>query len=546
MQALKAQFDPTGTLNPGRFLGRHLTRSSTLDSRLPAPKETTPAMAVTEPEITTPHGVTAAESPGLQGFLNERDYEALVKCVHCGLCLNQCPTYRANGLEPDSPRGRLYLIRAVSEGTLPVTDEVVDHLQLCLVCRACETACPSNVQFGQVMEAARHELLQHHSSRKRKVASWLAFRYLFPAPHRLKARRAGCCASTSAAPCPAVLGWARRRSLVPRPLRRLVTMEQLAPPLSERFFEPPTERVPAQGERRYTVGMISGCIMPLAFAPTNEATVRVLTANGCDVILPRAQRCCGALAAHSGDARRLADLARANIDAFEALRPRPPGQHRHQRRRLRRAAQELRPPPAGRPALRRARRPLRREGGGRLRVPRPGRAHRPPGRGAAHGHLPGRLPPGARAEGAQPAPRAAPLHPRPRPGGDAGPRPLLWQRRDLQHRPAGDEPAGAGRQDGERPGHGHGLRRGRQPRLPAAAQPGAEAARAPGRRRCTWSTCWTSPSARRTAAQRRDAGSDGAAPGDRPTPSRPSGASTPDAGAASPAPAPRSAAPAPG
>jgi glycolate dehydrogenase iron-sulfur subunit len=275
-------------------------------------------MAVTEPEITTPHGVTAAESPGLQGFLNERDYEALVKCVHCGLCLNQCPTYRANGLEPDSPRGRLYLIRAVSEGTLPVTDEVVDHLQLCLVCRACETACPSNVQFGQVMEAARHELLEHHASRKRKIASWLAFRYLFPAPHRLKAV-GQLLRFYQRSPMPAVLAWARGHNLVPAPLRRLVTMEQLAPPLSERFFEPQTERVPATAERRFTVGMISGCIMPLAFAPTNEATVRVLTANGCDVILPRAQRCCGALAAHSGDGDASNDLARANIDAFEAF-----------------------------------------------------------------------------------------------------------------------------------------------------------------------------------------------------------------------------------
>jgi glycolate oxidase iron-sulfur subunit len=275
-------------------------------------------MAVTEPEIITPHGVTAAESPGLQGFLSERDYEALVKCVHCGLCLNQCPTYRANGLEPDSPRGRLYLIRAVSEGTLPVTDEVVDHLQLCLVCRACETACPSNVQFGQVMEAARHELLAHHSSRKRKIASWLAFRYLFPAPHRLKAV-GQLLRLYQRSPLPALLAWARGRNLVPAPLRRLVTMEQLAPPLSERFFEPPTERIPASTARRFTVGMISGCIMPLAFAPTNEATVRVLTANGCDVILPRAQRCCGALAAHSGDGDASNDLARANIDAFEAF-----------------------------------------------------------------------------------------------------------------------------------------------------------------------------------------------------------------------------------
>src|ERR687895_65753 len=129
----------------------------------PYRKETHHPMAVTEPEITTPHGVTAAESPGLQGFLSPMDYEALVKCVHCGLCLNECPTYRVNGLEPDSPRGRLYLIRAVSEGTLPVSEDVVEHLQRCLVCRSCETACPSNVQFGQVMEAARHSLLQDYA-----------------------------------------------------------------------------------------------------------------------------------------------------------------------------------------------------------------------------------------------------------------------------------------------------------------------------------------------------------------------------------------------
>jgi Fe-S oxidoreductase len=262
------------------------------------------------------HGALPLGQPrGLQGFLSERDYEALVKCVHCGLCLNQCPTYRANGLEPDSPRGRLYLIRAVSEGALPVTDDVVEHLQLCLVCRACETACPSNMQFGQVMEAARHSLLQRHSSWRRRLLTWLAFRQLFPYPGRLKLL-ARLLRRYQRSPLPRLVQWLARAGVLPR---RLAVMEQMAPPLSDRFFEPATERVPAQGERRFTVGMISGCIMPLAFASTNEATVRVLTANGCDVIIPRAQRCCGALAAHSGDADASAALARANIDAFEAF-----------------------------------------------------------------------------------------------------------------------------------------------------------------------------------------------------------------------------------
>ena len=273
-------------------------------------------MAVTEPTITTQHHVTVAESPGLQGFLSERDYEALVKCVHCGLCLNECPTYRANGLEPDSPRGRLYLIRAVSEGTLPVTDDVVDHLQKCLVCRACETACPSNVQFGQVMEAARHELLERHATPKRRFLSWLAFRQLFPYPSRLKL--VGTMLRVyQRSPLPFITDLLARARILPA---RLSVMEKMAPRLSNRFFEiPRTQMVPARGERRHSVGMIAGCIMPLAFAETNDATVRVLTANGCDVILPAAQRCCGALAAHSGDADATADLARANIDAFEAF-----------------------------------------------------------------------------------------------------------------------------------------------------------------------------------------------------------------------------------
>ena len=271
-------------------------------------------MAVTTPEVGTQHGVTVAESPGLKGFLKPLDYEALVKCVHCGLCLNECPTYRVNGLEPDSPRGRLYLIRAVSEGSLPVTDDVVEHLQRCLVCRSCETACPSNVQFGQVMEAARHELLKDYTRPKRRFLSWLAFRQLFPYPGRLKLV-ATLLRLYQRSPLPAVTALLGRLKLLPA---RLVVMEKMSPPLSDRFFEiPETERVPAARERRFTVGMIAGCIMPLAFADTNAATVRVLTANGCDVILPKAQRCCGALAAHSGDADASADLARANIDAFE-------------------------------------------------------------------------------------------------------------------------------------------------------------------------------------------------------------------------------------
>lgn len=254
-------------------------------------------------------------SPGLQGFIGEEDYEALVKCVHCGLCLNECPTYRANGLEPDSPRGRLYLIRAVAEGTLPLTDEVEHHLDQCLVCRACETACPSNVQFGQVMEAARHSILEDHGSPQRRFLTRLAFRHLFPHPNRLELV-GRIVRWYQRSPLPTLVQRAAGLGLFPR---RLALMERMAPRLSDSFFAgPPSEVVPATTTRRSTVGMVSGCIMPLAFAPTNEATVRVLTANGCDVVIPKTQKCCGALAAHAGDEDSAASMARANIDAFEA------------------------------------------------------------------------------------------------------------------------------------------------------------------------------------------------------------------------------------
>ena len=274
------------------------------------------ATDVLSPEIHADLPLThVPPSPGLQGFIGEDDYEALVKCVHCGLCLNECPTYRANGLEPDSPRGRLYLIRSVAEGTLPLTDEVEHHLDQCLVCRACETACPSNVQFGQVMEAARHAILTEHASPQRRTLTRLAFRHLFPHPDRLEAV-GRVVRWYQRSPLPNLVQRAARLGLIPK---RLAVMERMAPRLNDTFFSgPPSEIAPAVGTRRFTVAMVSGCIMPLAFAPTNNATVRVLTANGCDVVIPQAQRCCGALAAHAGDEDSAASMARANIDAFEA------------------------------------------------------------------------------------------------------------------------------------------------------------------------------------------------------------------------------------
>ena len=144
-------------------------------------------MAVAEHPQPAGHGEAGEADPlaALQGFLTPTDYDALTKCVHCGLCLNVCPTYRQNGLEADSPRGRLYLMRAVAEGDLDFSAAVNDHLQLCLQCRACETACPSNVHFGQVMEGARATILDEESTRLRRVLTWAVFGQLFAYPTRL-------------------------------------------------------------------------------------------------------------------------------------------------------------------------------------------------------------------------------------------------------------------------------------------------------------------------------------------------------------------------
>ena len=273
-------------------------------------------MAVAEHPQPAGHGEAAEADPlaALQGFLTPTDYDALTKCVHCGLCLNVCPTYRQNGLEADSPRGRLYLMRAVAEGDLDFSSAVNDHLQLCLQCRACETACPSNVHFGQVMEGARATILDEESTRLRRVLTWAVFGQLFAYPARLVLlgmllrfyQRSG---------VQAIVRWIMGQAWVPPRLR---LMEQMLPQLSRRFFSaPPGEIIPAQSERRYRVGMIGGCIMPLAFAETNEATVRVLTANGCEVVIPEAQRCCGALQAHAGAQEEARRVARLNVDAFE-------------------------------------------------------------------------------------------------------------------------------------------------------------------------------------------------------------------------------------
>jgi len=232
------------------------------------------------------------------------------KCIQCGFCLPHCPTYRLLGIEPESPRGRIHLIEAAAQGRIPIDDRFEEHVYVCLGCRACETACPAGVKFGTIIEAARVEIGPTGSP----LARWLTLavlRHLMPFPARLRAaavllrlyQRSG------------LGGLARALHLMPR---RLAEMESLLPQIPSRFFAPSLDVYPAVGARRARVGLFSGCVMSLLFADLNEATIRVLQRNGCDVVVPRNQGCCAALNIHNGERAAAQRMARRNIETFLA------------------------------------------------------------------------------------------------------------------------------------------------------------------------------------------------------------------------------------
>ncbi len=237
----------------------------------------------------------------------------LDRCIHCGLCLNACPTYRELGLEMDSPRGRIYQMVHVAEGRRRIDDSYIRHIDLCLACRGCETACPSGVQYGRLVEAARAQI---EAVRKRpRLVEWFrrfAFSRLLPSRGWLQAAGAALYLYQASG-----LQRAVRASGILRLFGKLYYLEALAPHAQAPFFFGSIGRVfPAQGETRYRVGFLAGCIANVSFARLNEATVRVLQANGCEVTVPAGQTCCGALHVHSGLREEARRLARRNIDAF--------------------------------------------------------------------------------------------------------------------------------------------------------------------------------------------------------------------------------------
>ena len=243
------------------------------------------------------------------------DPALVADCVHCGFCLPTCPTYLLWGRETDSPRGRIALIKGGLAGETTITDRFIHHFDTCLGCMACVTACPSGVQYDKLIEATRPQIeRQGDRTLGDRLFRQIIFG-LFPYPGRLRLA--------------AVTLWAYQRLGLQQLVRatgllhllpaRLRAMEAVLPAVSlRRAWSNPPVRVPASGERRRRVGLLLGCVQRVFFDEVNAATIRVLAAEGCEVVIPRSQGCCGALMLHSGLEADAAEMARRFIDAFEA------------------------------------------------------------------------------------------------------------------------------------------------------------------------------------------------------------------------------------
>ncbi len=239
--------------------------------------------------------------------------EDLYKCVHCGFCLQACPTYVETGLETESPRGRIALMKAVRSGRIGITDSVIQHWELCIQCRACEAACPSGVPYGRMIEATMAETARQRStSSVSRLVSAAALNHLLPHQRRLSMVVAAARLYRKSGLHGAVR---KLRLLKPFP-RALSDLHDAMPDMSKRVFAARGQVIPAHGKERARVGLLSGCVMPLVHGPQMESVVSVLSRNGCEVVIPNGQVCCGAIHSHVGDLEQARRLARSNIEAF--------------------------------------------------------------------------------------------------------------------------------------------------------------------------------------------------------------------------------------
>ena len=250
-------------------------------------------------------GAFDAHHPPASGLINE--------CVHCGFCLATCPTYALWGQEMDSPRGRIYLMKLGLEGQVGLDPTFVNHMDNCLGCMACITTCPSGVKYDKLIEATRAQIERNY---QRSVTDGLLRRMIFdifPRPDRLRLllgplrmyQRSG------------LQSLVRRSGVLKLFPASLRAMEDLAPSAPQADGAVLPERVEAQGERRLRAGLLLGCVQSVFFPEVNAATARVLAAEGCEVVTPRDQCCCGALMVHAGEEKAALDYARRTIDAFE-------------------------------------------------------------------------------------------------------------------------------------------------------------------------------------------------------------------------------------
>ncbi|WP_207907601.1 (Fe-S)-binding protein [Effusibacillus lacus] len=252
---------------------------------------------------------------GILELMETMHYDEIMNCMRCGFCLPACPTYRETGKETASPRGRIAMMKAVANGQLEISEKFDSDMYLCLGCRACESACPAGVPYGTLIEGAR-EVVETHRPRPlvTRFVRNLTMKQLFPHPKRMEKlgtllyfyQKSG------------LRTLARKSGIMNLFPKSMSEMEKAVPDVAS-----PSERkqrkdfLPAKGEKRMTVGLFKGCVMDVMFFDTNEATAKLLSAFGCDVVYFEGQTCCGALHAHAGDKNAARELAKQNIEAFE-------------------------------------------------------------------------------------------------------------------------------------------------------------------------------------------------------------------------------------
>jgi glycolate oxidase iron-sulfur subunit len=223
---------------------------------------------------------SALRAPGVFERLSDDD---LATCVHCGLCLDACPTFRVTGLETESPRGRIYLMTQWKRGTLEFDQEQVKHIDLCLGCRTCEGVCPSGVPYGRIIEAGRADVEDARRPSPKRKTSIMALRHLVGHPARLR------------------LAGNATRLAQKAGLTSVLRSGRMLPPLRARFCPPDGNVAHAFGQRKYRVAFLVGCVMPILYPQSHYAAMKLLQLAGCDVWFPAKERCCGALFAHNGD-----------------------------------------------------------------------------------------------------------------------------------------------------------------------------------------------------------------------------------------------------